>query len=64
MNSDAVNAGKAKVDISGQSQVNVRATSDIEIDSSGNSRVFVTGNPTTRDVNADNGSEIVFSNNQ
>lgn len=64
MNSDGLTAVKAKVDISGQSQVNVRATNEIQVDSTGNSRTFVSGNPATRKVNADNGSSVVFSNPQ
>jgi hypothetical protein len=57
----ALNAGKAKVDVSGQSLVTVSATSELEIDASGNSRVIVFGNPTQRNVDADPGSEVIFS---
>ncbi|HEY0883255.1 MAG TPA: DUF2807 domain-containing protein [Archangium sp.] len=56
----ALSAGKAKVDVSGQSLVTVNATSELEIDASGNSRVLVSGNPTQRNVDADPGSEVVF----
>jgi hypothetical protein len=59
---EGLSATKVKVDISGESQVNVRATNEIEIDSGGNSRVFVSGNPPQRNVDADNGSSIVFNN--
>ncbi len=61
MNSVNLNAVKAKVDISGESQVDVRVTNEIEVDSSGNSRTFISGNPPSRNIDADNGSSVVFN---
>ena len=55
-----LSAGKAKVDVSGQSLVTVSATNELEIDASSNSRVIVFGNPTQRNVDADPGSEVIF----
>jgi hypothetical protein len=57
-----LSASRARIDISGGSQASLNATQEIEIDSAGNSRVVVSGNPQNRDVDADRGSEIVFTN--
>lgn len=60
VNADGVSAGKAKLDVSGGSLVNVNATSEIEIDTSGNSRIIVSGNPPARNVDGDDDSEVLF----
>lgn len=60
VNTDGLSAGKAKVDVSGKSVVTVNATSEIEIDAGGDSRVLVSGNPSQRKVDADPGSEVSF----
>lgn len=60
VNADGVSAGRAKLDVSGGSLVNVNATSEIEISTSGNSRIIVSGNPPARNVNGDDGSEVLF----
>lgn len=59
---DQLSASRAKIDISGGSQATLNATQRIEVDSAGNSRVVVSGNPGDKDINADKGSEIVFTN--
>lgn len=59
---DQLLSGETKIDISGQSQANLNVSRRIEVDSAGNSRVIITGNPPDKDIDADNGSEIVFTN--
>lgn len=61
VNTGGVSAGGAKLDVSGGSLVTVNATREIEIDMSGNSRIIVTGNPPLRAIDADNGSEVIFT---
>jgi hypothetical protein len=62
VNADGVSAGRAKLDVSGGSLVNVNATNEIEIDASGNSRIIVSGDAPSRNIDADERSEIVFLN--
>lgn len=64
VNTDGVSAGKAKLDVSGGSLVNVNATREIEIDASGGSRIIVSGNPPERNVDTDRDSEVVFGTQQ
>ena len=53
---------ETKIDISGGSQANLFATQRIEVDSAGNSSVNVAGNPPDKDIDADKGSQILFTN--
>lgn len=63
-NTDGVNATDARVDVSGDSVVNVRASRSIELNSSGDSRVVISGDPAERQINADKGSQIDFLSGQ
>lgn len=62
INTAGLDAIEVKVDASGQSLVNVSARSSIEVDASGDSVVNISGNPGSRNINSDSGSQVVFIN--
>ena len=64
VNTDGVTAEDVKVDASGGSLVFVNARSKIEVDASGNSFITVSGNPQDRNIDANGGSTVTFSNDR
>lgn len=63
-NTEGVSATDAKVEATDGSTVNVRASRQIEIRSSGDSRIFVSGSPSARNIDSDKGSQITFVTDQ